>query len=209
MPQPAQHPLTKVLLLWLTLLSIVQIVFITVFFTVGPHDRSQNCSAVASESAKLMKSNNAHLSPSEHEHQLGKGKMLTFRSIGGGNRRMKWQSKNPSKGLISVQEDVLTIDRDGHYFLSLQVTLKDCNKIQLPEGKYVNISMILTNGSQNPKTLLEGRISTDTCTGFLARATELTADYHKVTIDVEAPSTFMVDEQESLTHLDIIYMSSS
>ncbi|XP_020496546.1 uncharacterized protein [Labrus bergylta] len=207
MPQPAQHPLTKVLLLWLTLLSIVQIVFITIFFTVGPHDRSQNCSAVASESAKLMKSNNAHLSPSENEHQLGKGKMLTFMSIGGGNRRMKWRSNNPSEGLISVQEDVLTIDRDGYYFLSLQVTLKDCNTIQFSKGEYVKVNMTLSNGSKS-NALLEGRISTDTCTGFLARATKLSSDYHKVTIDVEATSTFMVDEKESLTHLDIIYISS-
>nr|XP_020496547.1 uncharacterized protein LOC109989227 isoform X2 [Labrus bergylta] len=185
MPQPAQHPLTKVLLLWLTLLSIVQIVFITIFFTVGPHDRS----------------------PSENEHQLGKGKMLTFMSIGGGNRRMKWRSNNPSEGLISVQEDVLTIDRDGYYFLSLQVTLKDCNTIQFSKGEYVKVNMTLSNGSKS-NALLEGRISTDTCTGFLARATKLSSDYHKVTIDVEATSTFMVDEKESLTHLDIIYISS-
>ncbi|XP_044036759.1 uncharacterized protein LOC122868655 isoform X2 [Siniperca chuatsi] len=195
MPQPTQHSLIHVLLLWTTILSIIQAVFIILFFTAGHHGLSQNSSAVAPERTMQF---HTPSSPSEHELLLGKGKMLTFKATEA-NRTIKWVAKNPSKGLVSEEGDVLTIKKDGYYFLNLQVTLNTP-----PSGKETNGLNHTVSLKWNNKVLLQGRINThSTC--LLSKVQELSAGGTLV-VDINLPTTATIDETESLTHLDIIYM---
>ncbi|XP_045897639.1 uncharacterized protein LOC123965116 [Micropterus dolomieu] len=191
MPQPTQHFLIHVLLLWTTILSIFQVVVIILFFTDGHHGLSQNSSAVAPERTMQF---HTPSSSSEHELLLGKGKMVTFKAIEA-TSKIKWVAMTPnSEGLISKEGESLTIKKDGYYFLNLQVTLKS------QESDDQSVSLMW-----NKKVLLQGWINTKTrSTGLLGKVEVLPAGG---TLEViMQPPTNYINDTESLTHLDIIYM---
>ncbi|KAK9535218.1 hypothetical protein VZT92_007613 [Zoarces viviparus] len=188
MPKPTQHSLIPFLLLWIAILSIVQVVSIVLFFTAGHQCPPQN-----PERPMQFQANNTPSSPSAHGLLLNKGKMLTYRATQV-NGKIKWSAKDPDEGLISGGGKVLKIKKDGHFFLNLQVTLSSCATLGLQH----TVSM-----RKNNKTILHGWINPNTCsTGLLGKVEDMFAD---CTLEVNLPTT---DEpiNENLTHLDIIYM---
>ncbi|KAL6103074.1 uncharacterized protein ACO6RY_02552 [Pungitius sinensis] len=190
MPQSTQHSLIPFLLLWTTLLSIVQVAVIVVFFTVGHHGLSHNGSRVTTETPMKLEANNTPSSPSEHGLLLGKGKMLTFMGTKV-NGQMKWSTKSPDPGLVSEEEGGgLKIMRDGYFFLNFQVTLTSC---------MWEHTVLMKN---KDKTIVQGWISNKTCsTGLVSKVEELPAG---TILEVTTPAGSQINE--SLTHLDIIYM---
>ncbi|XP_071328651.1 tumor necrosis factor ligand superfamily member 18 [Trachinotus anak] len=191
MPQHTQHSLIHVLLLWTTILSIVQVSFIIFFFTAGHRGLSQNSTAVALQNTMQIQANNTPSVSFEDGLRLGRGKMLTFQVTDDDNST-KWLAKNPDTSLVSEKGAVLTIKKDGYYFLYLQVTLCAC------QGEYT-VSL-----NWNTKVLLQGQIYTKTCsTGLLGKAQELFAGG---TLEVIIGPNNCINTSDSLTHLDIIYM---
>ncbi|CAB1449748.1 unnamed protein product [Pleuronectes platessa] len=167
MPQRTQHCLVHVLLLWTIVLSIMQVVFIIFYFTVGRQFSS--------------------------DHDLGEGKMLTFQAADD-NRSTKWVADNSDPSLVSEGYN-LTIQRDGYYFLSLQVTLISC------EGEEHTVTL-----KREGKILLVGWIKTKPCTtGLLGKVEELSAGWTlEVAINPKPKNRIKTDK--FATHLDIIYM---
>lgn len=92
---------------------------------------------------------------------------------------------------------------DGYYFINLQVKLETCTVT--PPAKDIEVCLKLNNGSdEGPSTLLRGWIRNDTCsTGPLLKIVSLTEG----TLEVTISQTFKINKDESMTHLDIIYMS--
>ncbi|XP_029015951.1 uncharacterized protein LOC114861100 [Betta splendens] len=192
MPQRTQHPLVHVLLFWITILTVVQVVFVALFFTNG--HTSQNTKAVQADLNKQTQANNAS-SLSDHGTVLGQ--MLSFRAKPGtAVRNITWISTNGPQDLVLPQKNVLTLQADGYYFLNLQVTVYSFN----PRAPLT--VRLLRNGR---KVLLEGPINPHTnSTGLLGKAEELTAQTElSVSID---PQAVNVNDSASVTHLDIVYM---
>ncbi|CAK6963131.1 uncharacterized protein LOC122868655 isoform X2 [Scomber scombrus] len=127
MPQPTQHSLIHVLLLWTTILSIIQAVFIVLFFTGGHHG-------------------NHMLLPSEYKQ----GKMLSFRSTEA-SRTVKWMAISTGLGLLSENGNTLEIMKDGYYFLTFQVTLSSCTEKMQTVKLNWNIKVLL-QGTINRNT---------------------------------------------------------
>ncbi|XP_034395272.1 uncharacterized protein LOC117735002 [Cyclopterus lumpus] len=194
MTSPTRQSLIPFLLLWVTILTVVQVAFIVFFFAAGHHGPSQKVSAAAPEPPMPFQANNTPPPPSERGLLLGKGKMLTFEV----HSHMKWSAKNPDKGLVSEEKGgrVLKIMRDGYFFLNLQVTLSSCNATG---GSQHTVSM-----KSDDDVILQGRINRYTCsTGLLGKVEELSAGS---SLEVHWPTTEELIN-ESLTHLDIIYMN--
>ncbi|KAK5913938.1 hypothetical protein CgunFtcFv8_008420 [Champsocephalus gunnari] len=194
MPQTTQHSLTHVLLLWITILSIVQVVFITLFFTTGHHSRALSSSNVT----RAMKFQ-ANIAPSAPSELMGKVEMLTFKATED-NRKITWATKNQDQILVSVEpgETVLKINKDGYFLLNLQVTLSKCNRTM---GSLYTVSL-----NSKDTVILQGRINTNNCsTGLLGKVEELNAnDSLEVTI-IRPNEDDIIDENEYLTHLDIVF----
>ncbi|XP_074553322.1 tumor necrosis factor ligand superfamily member 18 [Halichoeres trimaculatus] len=198
MPQSAQHSLVQVLLLWITILSITQVVFITLFFT---QNKSQNCSAVDPGHARLSTTNNKPVSGTPLL-----GRMLTFRGSPG-NRKIRWDPKLSSTELLSVHETKLKVQQDGSYFINLQVNLDPKKCKTAPPSENIEVCLNLTGvpNKKEPDILLQGWITKETCsTGLLAKVVSLTEGDLEVTIN---STTSDITDNEALTHLDIIYMS--
>lgn len=145
---------------------------------------------------RIQANNTPSPSPSEQTLLVGNGKMLQFRAIEV-NRNIKWVAKKEDPKLVSVEEQggkVLTIKDDGYFFLSLQVTLYSCNATQDTVSLKKNKDDIV----------LQGRFDTNTCsTGFLGKVEDMSAmDTLEVTINLTKYRAI----DDSLTHLDIIYM---
>ncbi|KAM8844600.1 uncharacterized protein AB9W97_000108 [Spinachia spinachia] len=194
MPQSTQHSLSPFLLSWITLLSVVQVAVIVVFFTVGHHGPSHVDSRVTPESPMKLEANNTPSPPCEHGLLLGKGKMLTFKATKV-DSKMKWSAKSPDKRLVSEEDGgkVLKIKRDGYFFLNLQVTLLSCEELESPDTVLVK---------REGKVIMQGWINDKTCsTGPVGKVEELHAGSSLV---VTTPPRSHINE--SLTHLDIIYM---
>ncbi|KAF1379622.1 hypothetical protein PFLUV_G00177950 [Perca fluviatilis] len=196
MPQHThiQHSLIHILLLWITVLSIAQIVFIVLFFTAGHHDLSQNSDAVTPERPMPIRANNTPSPLSDPELPLGKGLMLIFK-ITEVNGNMKLVAKNPHQGLISEERGkFLKIKMDGYFFLNLRVTLLSCNETWESQHT-VSLKM-------KGKDILKGGINKNTsCTSLLSKVEVLTAGD---TLEVNLPANAQIDEDNS--QLDIIYM---
>ncbi|KAK5884865.1 hypothetical protein CesoFtcFv8_018640 [Champsocephalus esox] len=194
MPQTTQHSLTHVLLLWITILSIVQVVFITLFFTTGHHSRALSSSTVT-PAMQLQ----ANITPSAPSELMGKVEMLTFKATED-NRKITWATKNQDQILVSVEpgETVLKINKDGYFLLNLQVTLSKCNRTM---GSLYTVSL-----NSKDTVILQGRINTNNCsTGLLGKVEELNAnDSLEVTI-IRPNEDDIIDENEYLTHLDIVF----
>ncbi|XP_041813628.1 uncharacterized protein LOC121621283 [Chelmon rostratus] len=197
MPQPTQQFLIHVLLLWTTILSIIQAVFIIIVFTSG--HRSLNSSPVApARTVQFQANNTPSPPPPDYGLLLGKGQMITYRATAV-NGAFKWEARNPSNELVSEDGKDLQIKKDGYYFVYLQVTLKSskcpCNETG---GLKSPVNMTWNND-----ILLQGGIQTSTCsTGLLGKAQVLSGGGKLV---FQLP-TCEIDETEYLTHLDIIYM---
>ncbi|KAM7371767.1 hypothetical protein PAMP_008977 [Pampus punctatissimus] len=172
MPQTTQHFLIYVLLLWTTILTIIQVSFIILFYTSGHHGPP----------------------PAEDKRLLGK--MLTFKAITD-NKVVKWISVSQDSSLIS---DILTIKKDGYYFLTLQVTLSSAVSEELDQK--VNLTWVYDGYT---KVLLQGVINRNTrSTGLLGKVEELSAG-GTLKVNFSKPTT-NIDNNEYLTHLDVIYM---
>ncbi|XP_029997879.1 uncharacterized protein LOC115424643 [Sphaeramia orbicularis] len=199
MPQQhTHHSLIHVLLLWTTILSIIQIVSIVVFFKVERCSQCQNCSAVAREHKMPFHENNNTSSPPEF--LLAKGKMANFESKGvHPNKTIEWKEDDSSSGLISSGY-VLNILKDGYYFLSLRVTL-ECNGKKSTGQELDQISV-----KNLDKDILQGWFDAQTCsTGVLSKVERLAA---RSTLMVTITSNKSTNDSGSLTHLSVIYMDN-
>ncbi|KAG8006889.1 hypothetical protein GBF38_022946 [Nibea albiflora] len=176
MPQPTQHSLIHVLLLWITILSIIQAVFIIFFFT--GHRGLQ----------------------STPDLKLPMGKILSYKACED-KGSYKWEALNPIESLVSASGKDLQIKKDGYYFLILQVTLKGCTcSYNTTNQTYTDCTVKV---DWKRETLLQGWINKNTCsTGLLGTAAGLFAGGK---LEFELPKTG-IDDQKHLTHLDIIYM---
>ncbi|KAK5856168.1 hypothetical protein PBY51_007784 [Eleginops maclovinus] len=198
MPQTTQHSLIHVLLLWISILSIIQVVFITLFFTTGHHSWSWNSSTVAPARPMQFQANNTPSAPSEHRLLTGKVEMLTFKATED-NRKITWETRNQDQILVSEEEGgkFLKIKKDGYFFLSLQVTLSSCNHTL---GYTVRLK-------SNDKDILHGWINTITCsTGLLGKVEELSAN-DILEVIINWPNTdSIIDERKYLTHFNIVFL---
>ncbi|KAK1877258.1 Thiol:disulfide interchange protein DsbD [Dissostichus eleginoides] len=193
MPQTTQHSLIHVLLLWITILSIVQVVFITLFFTTGHHSW-----ALSSSTVTPAMQVQANITPSAPSELMGKVEMLTFKATKA-NRKITWVTKNQDQILVSKEEDgtVLKIKKDGYFLLNLQVTLSSCNYTLGPP--YVSLT-------SKDTVILWGRINTNTCsTGLLGKVEELNAN-DSLEVTIEPPNDYDMIDDESLNHLDIVFL---
>lgn len=116
--------------------------------------------------------------------------------------KIKWSSRYNTYGIISEDENGLTIKKDGYYLLNLQVTLKatkcPCNGTRQSDCM-VTVSILDRN-------LLQGWISTQTCsTGLLGKVEKLSQG---TKLQIKKGLKDKIDETESLTHLDIIMLHS-
>ncbi|KAF3846237.1 hypothetical protein F7725_003315, partial [Dissostichus mawsoni] len=190
MPQTTQHSLIHVLLLWITILSIVQVVFITLFFTTGHHSR-----ALSSSTVTPAMQVQANITPSAPSELMGKVEMLTFKATKA-NRKITLVTKNQDQILVSEEEDgtVLKIKKDGYFLLNLQVTLSSCNHTL---GSPYEVSL-----TSKDTVILWGRINTSTCsTGLLGKVEELNAN-DSLEVTIEPPNDYDMKDDESLNHLD-------
>lgn len=121
------------------------------------------------------------------------------------NRTIQWIAHDQNADLLSESGDVLTVMKDGYYFLSLQVTLNSPCK----ENPQVEVTMSL---KQQPKAevLLQGTINSNTCsTGLLGKVKVLNARSQLV-VAVSPPTVNINDVIDGAkTHLDVIYMQMS
>uniref|UniRef100_A0A3B4UR32 TNF family profile domain-containing protein n=1 Tax=Seriola dumerili TaxID=41447 RepID=A0A3B4UR32_SERDU len=167
MPQHTQQSLVHVLLLWTTILSIL----IHICFMQN-HPSKQD---IQNDDSKKTNT------------QL----IATFLSPTEANST-KWLAKNPDTNLASEKGEVLTINKDGYYFLNLQVTLCSCKNLHTVQLQW------------NKKVIVHGWINTDTCsTGLLGKVEELFAGG---TLEVIVNPKMCIKTSEALTHLGIIYM---
>ncbi|KAK2833329.1 hypothetical protein Q5P01_017218 [Channa striata] len=188
MPQHTQHSLIHVLLLWTTILSITQVVFIIFFFSAEHHGPSQNNSAVA---PAPMKGNSTPSPPSNDGAFLGKGRMLTFLFSYDGDKTT-WHQKSQDEGPVSQHGNGLKIMKDGYYLLILQMKLDSCSGSE-------NISLKWSNN-----VLLQGDFTGKKCTtGLLGKAEEMAAG-GTLEVSIYPPNYEKVDQ--SATRLDIIYI---
>ncbi|XP_008293348.1 uncharacterized protein LOC103367173 isoform X2 [Stegastes partitus] len=178
MPQPNQHSLVYILLLWTTIISIFQVVFTILFFTAGRNG----------------------LPPSKDRLHLPRGKMLTF-TAKGAKIPIVWGSKNPNPGVVSATGSRLSIKEDGYFLLNLKVTLIPCQETQESDNLDHTVSLKWTN-----KVILEGWINTKTnSTGVLSKIEEMPAG-GTLMVNI-SPADKCINTTESATHLDIIYMA--
>ncbi|GAA6218170.1 tumor necrosis factor ligand superfamily member 18 [Lates japonicus] len=195
MPHHSQHSLIHVLLLWTTILSVIQVSFIIFFFTAGHHGPSQNSSAVEPGRTLKIQVDSTPAPLSRKELRLGMGKMLTFENRG----NTKWFANKPDSNLISEGE-VLAIKKDGYYFLNLQVTV--CDTVCMN-----NHTVRLVKKSEQSTTLLLGWTNTKSCTtGLLGKVVWLSAGYDLEVMINPTPKCIISDESQ--THLDIIYIEA-
>lgn len=112
------------------------------------------------------------------------------------NSKIIWEPRFGTNGLIKYEKKGFRIKEAGHYFLTLQVTQKTCNRTRGPE---LTVSI-----KYNERKLLLGQINTQTCsTGLLAKVEALTRG--AILEITEIPSED-IDDSEALTHLDIIML---
>lgn len=141
----------------------------------------------------------ANITPSAPSELMGKVEMLTFKATED-NRKITWATKNQDQILVSVEpgETVLKIKKDGYFLLNLQVTLSSCNRTM---GSLYTVSL-----NSKDTVILQGRINTNNCsTGLLGKVEELNAnDSLEVTI-IRPNEDDIIDENEYLTHLDIVF----
>ncbi|XP_078141029.1 tumor necrosis factor ligand superfamily member 18 [Centroberyx gerrardi] len=99
MPQPAEHRLNHLLLLWIIILTLGQLAFVAFYFTAGQRGSTKPDPVL--------------------------GKMLTFKATQAAahTKTIEWIGKNEDPDLISAEKKSLSIKKDGNYFLCLQVTL--------------------------------------------------------------------------------------
>nr|XP_046272467.1 uncharacterized protein LOC124073940 [Scatophagus argus] len=201
MPQPAQNSLIHVLLLWTTILSIIQAVFIILFFTTGDRVVSQNSSTIAAERTVQSQANNTtSLPPTDQGLLLGKGQMLTYKLIGG-TSEVTFQAKNPTNDLISANGKQLEIKKQGYYLLNLQVTLER-SQCEHNGSRESNPTVKL---KCNSKVILQGEINSNTCSTGLLGKVEVLADGSILELECNLPK-YGIDDREFLTHFDIIFM---
>lgn len=119
------------------------------------------------------------------------------------NGKIKWSPRYDTNGIISGDENGLTIQEDGYYLLNLQVTLKTslcpCN------GTRRSGCMVKVRDKE--RDLLQGRINTQTCsTGLLGKVEKLGRG---TKLEITNILNYKIDDSESLTHLDIIMLQSA
>ncbi|XP_008293347.1 uncharacterized protein LOC103367173 isoform X1 [Stegastes partitus] len=200
MPQPNQHSLVYILLLWTTIISIFQVVFTILFFTAGRNGLSQNSSAVEQEHIMKSQQHSTLSPPSKDRLHLPRGKMLTF-TAKGAKIPIVWGSKNPNPGVVSATGSRLSIKEDGYFLLNLKVTLIPCQETQESDNLDHTVSLKWTN-----KVILEGWINTKTnSTGVLSKIEEMPAG-GTLMVNI-SPADKCINTTESATHLDIIYMA--
>ncbi|KAM7387174.1 hypothetical protein PAMA_009677 [Pampus argenteus] len=122
--------------------------------------------------------------------------MLSFKATTD-NTAVKWIAVSQDSSLIS---DILTIKKDGYYFLTLQVTLTSAVSEDLDQR--VNLTWAHDG---HRKVLLQGVINRNThSTGLLGKVEELSAGGTLI-VNISKSIT-NIDNNGYLTHLDVIYM---
>ncbi|XP_029914509.1 tumor necrosis factor ligand superfamily member 18 [Myripristis murdjan] len=191
MPQPIEHRLVCPLLLWITVLTIGQMAFITFFFTaVYPGLRTSDVDRGSEKSSQSI---------GEPKHFAAR--MISLRAekdpqMPGSNntnslKTIEWMVEG-SDLLSPRNKKNLTLSKDGYYFLCLQVTFQEEEKKQ---EYFIHLR-------KNGKILLYVRVNTKSSnTGFLGKMVEGSArDKLEVTIAPQAK----IDD--NYTYLGIMYL---
>lgn len=190
MPQPMEHRLVCLLLLWITILSICQMAFITFFFTAVYPGSFQNISDVPVADSRTDTCNNMQ--------SCIKGNMVSLEAIPGTTSdTIKWNVDKGDSKLLSAGEK-LTLQQDGYYFLLLQVKLNLSREQQ-------NTSNYTIKLSKKNNVLLEVTVNTklSMSTGAMGKMVFARApDFLTVTISPPA----QVDSNSQFTHLGVLYL---
>ncbi|XP_075889268.1 uncharacterized protein LOC142892975 isoform X2 [Nelusetta ayraudi] len=179
MSRPTQNCLILVLLMWTVVLSIASIIqglFIVLFFTTGQPDQPP---------------------PSDDSFKMGEMLFYQFTEVDG---EVRWKAKKGGDASVLAVGKDLKIAKDGYYFLNLRLTLfPECQCNGTPREA---CAVKLSHGGQH---LIEGWINTNTCsTGLLGTVVELAAGSAlNFTINM-SPS--QIAQRESLTHLAIVML---
>ncbi|XP_075889267.1 uncharacterized protein LOC142892975 isoform X1 [Nelusetta ayraudi] len=199
MSRPTQNCLILVLLMWTVVLSIASIIqglFIVLFFTTGQPD--QNSSVTAPEGTAQPQASITHSPPpSDDSFKMGEMLFYQFTEVDG---EVRWKAKKGGDASVLAVGKDLKIAKDGYYFLNLRLTLfPECQCNGTPREA---CAVKLSHGGQH---LIEGWINTNTCsTGLLGTVVELAAGSAlNFTINM-SPS--QIAQRESLTHLAIVML---
>ncbi|XP_030591113.1 tumor necrosis factor ligand superfamily member 18 [Archocentrus centrarchus] len=196
MPQRTQNFLIHILLLWTTLISIIQIAIIIFLFTAG--QKGLDSSAV--EPSQMPSVGTVNSLPS-NKLVLGEGKMLTFKATKA-EGQIKWTANRPDDALILERDKHLMMMVDGYLFLNLQVTLSA--KAGCTGSNNCNVSLVKIQ-PEKTEVVLQGLINKETLsTGILSKVEELGAG-EKLVVNMTSLCD-CVDDNLSKTHLDIIFM---
>ncbi|XP_017280808.1 uncharacterized protein LOC108241290 [Kryptolebias marmoratus] len=205
MPQRSLHPLVYILLMWITIVSIIQVVFIAFFFTLG-----QNGQSLGYRGEKPGGTNDS-LVGTTLPTTAKRGMMLNFKAQKAPTAKeaIFWVAVNPNQNVISESGKELDIKKDGYYFLSLRVTLSSCEEAggSTPSPEHtVKLKLNLkSQGKSEEKVLLEGGIDRQTnSSGQLSRVKGLYAG-GKLVVTI-SPQTMCLNTSEAVTHLDVIFM---
>ncbi|CAL8265374.1 uncharacterized protein LOC115529852 [Gadus morhua] len=165
MARPAECRCVHYLFLaWLLFLTAGQVVFLTLHYTAGVHNRSQG--VVTPQSTREIKHN---LKPQVKEKiaEIFSGKMINLEaSKVDGEGRIQWRTRRPEPSLLTLAGEVVTLGQDAYYFLCLTVTL---NNVGGAAGVMVTLK-------RNNHVIMEGRVDAATfSTGPLVRVEDMSA----------------------------------
>ncbi|XP_047213339.1 uncharacterized protein LOC124863138 [Girardinichthys multiradiatus] len=118
MPQRSQHPLVYILLIWTSILSIILLVFITLFFTQGQSSNSSTVGLTSPLHCTSCTTEILNLQAKPQELWLS-------------NSTIEWAARQSTSNMIRNANhagNTLHIKKDGNYILNLRVTLSACGE---------------------------------------------------------------------------------
>lgn len=182
MPQRSQHPLVYILLIWTSILSIVQLSFIAIFFTRGQSSNSSTVGHTSQLHSKSLPFEIHNFQATEHESPKS---------------TIQWVAITESKQIIEKQESLQSM-KDGNYLINLRVTLSACDGKRIP-GKFHSVTL----RSQGIARLIGWIDAQSNSTGLLSKIIFL-AKGTEVKFIIEPPAC--INQSLTVTHLDIIWM---
>lgn len=196
MSQSSHKSLIHILLCWITILTIVQAVFVILFFTAGHFGWD-------SGSAKQVQGKNQHPPPPGTGDFSDKAKMFTYKADGVKNGIISWYPEDAKEESNDAAQSEIKIKKDGYYFMCLRITLQQCTRSVSNVSELDQVSLVKDNES-----ILVGWINDKTnSTGLLCKMDALSVGGSlKVNITNKFCKSIAINDSLSVTYLEAIFM---